>query len=143
MSLSSPTLTKWVGAKMVTVDTAAARLPLVLVIDPVASSRLVLWRLLSRSFGVIEAPNARRARACLEQWPHVDAIVVQRELPDTSGEELVSSLSAAHVPAAARAVFVSRPIDLRSVLTTLSASVFAREPRRAAALQREADRLIS
>ncbi len=128
---------------MMNLEPTATRLPIVLVIDPVAASRLTLWRLLSRSCGVLEAPDAQRAQACLDRWPRVDALVVQRQLPDGTGEELVARLAQARVPAASRAVLVSRPVDLRAVLTTLSASMFPREPRRAEALLREADRLVS
>ena len=124
-------------------DAAAARLPIVLVIDPVAASRLSLWRLLSRSFGVLEAPDAKRALACLGCRPQIDALVVQEHLPDASGAELVESLATARVPAASRAVLVSRPVDQRSVLAALSRSLFAREPRRVEALLREAERMVS
>jgi hypothetical protein len=58
------------------------RLPLVLLVDPVDASRFALWRELSRSFGVLEAPDAARARAWLRDRQDIDAIVVQRELPD-------------------------------------------------------------
>ena len=37
------------------VDTAVSRLPIVLVVDPETPSRFTMWRLLSRSFGVLEA----------------------------------------------------------------------------------------
>ena len=60
------------GASVINLDVAVARLPIVLVVDPVAASRQTMWRLLSRSFGVLEAPDARRAREWLTCRPSID-----------------------------------------------------------------------
>jgi DNA-binding response OmpR family regulator len=105
---------------MMSPNTAAARLPIVLVVDPVAASRQALWRGLSRSFGVLEAADARRAHDWLACRPDIDAIVVQRELPDADGQDFVQSLVASRAAVASRVVLVSRPVDLRAVLPRLT-----------------------
>lgn len=121
----------------------AARLPIVLVVDPVAASRQTMWRLLSRSFGVLEAADARRARDWLTHRPNIDALVVQEELPDAQGSELVKSFATAQVAVASRAILVARPVDLRTVVTRLAGWFFSRDATRAKVLWREADRLSS
>jgi response regulator RpfG family c-di-GMP phosphodiesterase len=129
--------------KMISLDAAVTRLPIVLVVDPVAASRQTMWRLLSRSFGVLEAPDARRARDWLTCRPTIDALVVQRELPDADGGEFVEGLVAARVAVASRIILVTRPVDLRGVLTSLTGWFFSRDVRKSAVLLREADRLVS
>jgi len=128
---------------MISVDVAATRLPIVLVVDPVAASRQAMWRSLSRSFGVLEAHDARHARDWLARRPTIDALVVQKELPDTEGGEFVGSLLAARASVASRVILVSRPVDLRMVLKSLVGWFFSRDVRKAEALLREADRLVS
>jgi CheY-like chemotaxis protein len=128
---------------MIRLDTAVARLPIVLVVDPVAASRQAMWRLLSRSFGVLEAPDARRAWERLARGPSIDAVVVQRELPDADGGEFVSSLVSARVDGASRSILVGRPVDQRGVLAELTGWFFSRDVRKADALRRQADRLVS
>ena len=121
----------------------AARLPIVLVVDPMVASRHAMWRLLSRSFGVLEAPDARRARDWLTSRPNIDALVVQMELPDAQGSDLVKSFATAQVAVASRAILVARPVDLRMVVTRLAGWFFSRDAMRAEVLWREADRLCS
>jgi response regulator RpfG family c-di-GMP phosphodiesterase len=121
----------------------STRLPIVLVVDPVVASRHIMWRLLSRSFGVLEAPDARGASAWLTSRPNIDAVVVQRELPDIYGSEFVESLAAARLAVASRAILVARPVDLRTVVTSLAGWFLARDDRRAEVLLREADRFVS
>jgi DNA-binding response OmpR family regulator len=106
---------------MMSVDATVARLPIVLVVDPVAASRQTLWRLLSGSFGVLEAPDAQRARDWLACRPSIDALVVQRELPDGDGGELVESLVAERAAVASRVILVTRPVDVDTVLKSLVA----------------------
>src|SRR5271166_4578074 len=101
---------------MISVDATASRLPILLVVDPVAASRQAMWRLLSRSFGVLEAPDARRAHEWLACRPGIDALIVQRELPDADGAELVLDLVAARAAVASRVILVTRPVDLHTVL---------------------------
>jgi hypothetical protein len=43
---------------MIGLDPTVARFPIVLVVDPVAASRFMMWRLLNGSFGVLEAEDA-------------------------------------------------------------------------------------
>ena len=124
-------------------DAVASRLPIVLVVDPVAASRQTMWRLLSRSFGVLEAPDARRAHEWLASRPDIHAIVVQRQLPDADGGELVSALVAARAPVASRAILVTRPVDLRTVLVSLTRWFYPRDARKAEGLLRDAGRLVS
>jgi CheY-like chemotaxis protein len=128
---------------MLSVDAAVARLPIVLVVDPVAASRLAMWRLLSPSFGVIEAPDARRAQESLTRRPDIAALVMQKELPDADGAEFVKSLVVARAAIASRAILVGRPVDSRAVLTSLAGWFFSRDIRKAGAVLREADRLVS
>jgi CheY-like chemotaxis protein len=128
---------------MINLDATNRRLPIVLVVDPVAASRLVVWRVLSRSFGVLEAPDARRAWDRLDGRPDIDALVVQRELPHAHGSEFVQSLVSARVDVASRSILVTRPVDLRAVLTSLTSWFFSRDVRKADAMRREADRLVS
>ncbi|MGO9837927.1 MAG: hypothetical protein ACLP1X_27400 [Polyangiaceae bacterium] len=118
-------------------------MPIVLVVDPVVASRHALWRLLSRSFGVLEAPDARRAREWLACRPNIDALVVQRELPDTSGSDFVKSLAAARIPVASRTIVVARPVDLHALVTSLAGWFFAREAGKIDVRLREADRHVS
>ena len=73
-------------------DAAGGRSPLVLLVDPFVTSRHFMWRALTRAFGVIEAGNAGAARAWIASRPDIDAIVVQDELPDQRGLELVREL---------------------------------------------------
>jgi CheY-like chemotaxis protein len=115
----------WVGEKMINVDVAARRLPLVLVVDPVAASRHMVWRVLSRSFGVLEAPDARRARDWLTDRADIDALIVQRELPDAHGTEFVESLVSEQLEVASRSILVTRPVDVRAVLMSLTSWFFA------------------
>lgn len=127
------------------IDCVAAgfRLPIVLVVDPEAASRFTLWRLLSPSLGVLEARDGRRARDWLRCGRRIDALVVQKALPDSDGSELVKSLLTARIAAASRAVIVTRPIDLHMVVTNMTSWFFSQDARRADALVREADRLVS
>jgi CheY-like chemotaxis protein len=128
---------------MINLDVAVRRLPLVLVVDPVAASRHMVWRVLSRSFGVLEAPDAQRARGWLRDRADIDALVVQRELPDAHGSEFVESLVSARLDVASRSILVTRPVDVRAVLTSLAGWFFPRDARKADAVRREADRLVS
>jgi hypothetical protein len=121
----------------------ATRLPIVLVVDPVVASRHTMWRLLNRSFGVLEAPDALRARVWLNRRPNIDALVVQRELPDAYGSEFVTSLAAARVAVASRTIVVERPVDLRTLVASLAGWFFSRDAGKTAALLREAERLVS
>jgi DNA-binding NtrC family response regulator len=131
------------GGNMISLDAVATRLPIVLVVDPVAASRQAMWRSLSRSFGVLEAPDARHARDWLARRPNIDALVVQKELPDADSGEFVGSLLAARASVASRVILVSRPVDLRMVLKSLVGWFFSRDVRKAEALLREADRFVS
>jgi response regulator RpfG family c-di-GMP phosphodiesterase len=128
---------------MIGLDTTVARLPIVLIVDPIAASRFTMWRLLSRSFGVLEAEDARHACEWLDCRKSIDALIVQKELPDAYGGELVQSLLSARVTAASRVIIVERPIDFRSVVTRLADWFFSREARKADALLRAASRLVS
>jgi DNA-binding NtrC family response regulator len=124
-------------------DATATKLPIVLVVDPVAASRHMVWRTLSRSFGVLEAPDARRAREWLTERPDIGALVVQRELPDAHGSELVKSLVLARADIASRSILVGRPMDLRTVIASLTDWFFGRDVKKAQAIRREAERLVS
>jgi DNA-binding NtrC family response regulator len=126
---------------MDSVNTAVNRLPIVLVVDPVAASRFAMWRLLSSSVGVLEAPDARGARGWLACRQDIDALVVQRTLADADGNAFVKSL--ATVPVALRAIVIARPVDFRAVVMSLSGWLFSRDARGPEVLPRAADRLVS
>jgi hypothetical protein len=128
---------------MIGLDTTVARLPIVLVVDPIATSRFTMWRLLNRSFGVLEAEDARRACEWLDCRQSIDALVVQKELPDAHGGDLLNRLLAARVAAASRGILVERPIDFRLVVTRLAGWFLSRETRKTDALLRAASRLVS
>lgn len=131
---------------------AASRPPLVLLVDPVVASRHWMWRSLSRAFGVIEAPDAKGARDWIARRPDIDALVVQDELPDARGVELVRDLANESHPIAAHAIVLARPNvdtsmvsavgaaivergDLRSLLAKLAAWFFPSTARQQAAAQ--------
>ena len=98
---------------MQTTHVAASRPPLVLLVDPIVTSRHWMWRSLSRAFGVIEAPDAKGARDWIARRPDIDALVVQDELPDARGVELVRDLANESNPIAAHAIVLARPnVDL-------------------------------
>jgi hypothetical protein len=149
---------------MMNVDAAAGRPPLVLLVDPVVASRQWMWRALSAGFGVIEAGTARAARDWLEQRHDIDALVVQDELPDCRGVDLVGVLASAGHPIASRAIVLASESpesarlaslgptlvergDVRAVLSKLGQWFFARDSGRDSsvlrALAREADRRVS
>jgi CheY-like chemotaxis protein len=128
---------------MIALHVAEARLPLVLVVDPVAASRQKMWRLLSRSFGVLEAPDAARAHELLSSRPDIAALVVQRELPDGDGADFVLDLVSVGAEVAARVVLVSRPVDLRTVLRSLAGWFFAHDAGMRDLLMRQVARLES
>ena len=132
--------------------------PLVLLVDSSLTSRHFMWRALSRTFGVIEAGTGGAARQWIERRPDVDAIVVQDELPDERGLELVRELATARHPIAARSIVLARRSpdwgaiaragltlvehgDVRTVVTKLAGWFFARDASLAKALIREAERL--
>ncbi|MGA7122203.1 MAG: hypothetical protein WBY94_19020 [Polyangiaceae bacterium] len=125
-------------------DLSLGGLPLVLLVDPSLTSRHWMWRALNRAFGVIEAGSARAARDWLARRPDIDALVVDNELPDERGYDLVCDLASAHHPAAARAIVLARMSpewarfaeagttlvergDLRAVVSKLSGWFFARD----------------
>ena len=139
-------------------DAAGGRSPLVLLVDPFVTSRHFMWRALTRAFGVIEAGNAGAARAWIASRPDIDAIVVQDELPDQRGLELVRELVLAKHPVARRSIVLARMTpdwaaiaqagltliergDLRAISAKLASWLLARDAGLAKALIREADRL--
>ena len=80
---------------------------LVLIVDPKVESRHWLWRLLSKAFGVIEASNAITARRWIEERPDIDALIVEDELPDSRGGELVRELQRSAHPIAQRSIVLA------------------------------------
>jgi len=125
---------------MMGLDAAAPRLPIVLLVDPVVASRYWMWRTLSRAFGVLEAASAGAAREWIAQRPDIDAIVVQRMLPDAPGAELVMELERAQHPVARRAIVVERG-DLRSAIAKLVGWFITRDKGLARAVLREVERM--
>ena len=111
---------------MQTTYVAASRPPLVLLVDPVVTSRHFMWRSLSRAFGVIEAPDAKGARDWIAQRPDIDALVVQDELPDASGVELVRDLAKESHPIAAHAIVLARPNADASAFAAIGAAIVER-----------------
>jgi response regulator RpfG family c-di-GMP phosphodiesterase len=139
-------------------DTTSGKSPLVLLVDPLVSSRHFMWRALNRAFGVIEAASADGARTWITKRPDIDAIVVQDELPDQRGLEFVRELVLAKHPIARRSIVLARPNpdwaaiaqagltliergDLRAISAKLAGWLLSRDAGLAKALMREADRL--
>jgi hypothetical protein len=132
--------------------------PLLLLVDSSLTSRHFMWRALNRAFGVIEAGSGGAARQWLSLRPDVDALIVQDELPDERGLDLVRELATAHNPVAARSIVLARPSpdwaaiaqtgptlvepgDFRAVLTKLASWFLAPDSSLAKALLGEAERL--
>jgi hypothetical protein len=125
-------------------DTAVGRPPLVLLVDPIVASRHWMWRAMSHAFGVLEAGTARGARDWIAQRPDIDALVVQDDLPDERGVELVRDLARLQYPVASHAIILTRSaMDLRAVLSKLATWFLARDAGLARALLREAERRVS
>jgi response regulator RpfG family c-di-GMP phosphodiesterase len=139
-------------------ETTSGRAPLILLVDPYVASRHFMWRALSRAFGVLEAASADAARTWIATRPDIDALVVQDELPDQRGVELVRDLATSMHPVARRAIVLARPTpdwaaiaqagltliergDLRAVSAKLASWLLSRDASLARALMREADRL--
>src|ERR1700733_2276743 len=80
------------GSQLMNLESTGGKFPLVLLVDPFVTSRHFMWRALSRAFGVLEAGSAEAARAWIATRPDIDAVVVQDELPDQRGLELVRGL---------------------------------------------------
>jgi response regulator RpfG family c-di-GMP phosphodiesterase len=79
----------------------------VLLVDPKIESRHWLWRILSQAFGVLEAASASAARRWIRERPDIDALIVEDELPDATGRELVDELVRERNPIARRAIVVA------------------------------------
>jgi response regulator RpfG family c-di-GMP phosphodiesterase len=141
-------------------DATGDRSPLVLLVDPFVTSRHFMWRALNRAFGVIEAGSAGAARTWIASRPDIDAIVVQDELPDQRGLELVRELVHARHPVARRSIVLARPNpdwaaiaqagltliergDLRAISAKLANWLLSRDTVLAKALMREAERLTA
>jgi hypothetical protein len=108
------------GVAVLSLSTAIARLPIVLVVDPVTESRFTIWRLLSVRFGVLEAADARGACRWLSQRPDIDALIVQSEHPEADGSALVRSLKTTGARIDERLVVMSRPAEVRRVVADLT-----------------------
>ena len=139
-------------------DTTGGKAPLVLVVDPFVASRHFMWRALSRAFGVLEASSADAAWTWIASRPDIDALVVQDELPDRRGLDLVRDLASTMHPVARRAIVLARPTpdwaaiaqagltliergDLRAVSAKLASWLLSRDASLTKALMREAERL--
>jgi response regulator RpfG family c-di-GMP phosphodiesterase len=143
---------------MMNLDAVSGRPPLVLLVDPFVASRHFMWRALSRAFGVLEARSASSARTWIERRPDIGALVLDDELPDQRGLELVQELTTAKHPIITRTIVLARSGpdwaeiahagltliergDLRAVAAKLAGWFLARDANLAIALMREADRL--
>ncbi len=143
---------------MMSGNAAFHRPPLVLLVDPIVASRHWMWRAISQACGVVEASTACAARNWMAHRPDIDALVVQDELPDLCGRELVGDLVSARHPLAERSIVLARPSpdwgriaqagftliergDLRALLAKLAGWFLARDAGLARALLREAERL--
>jgi response regulator RpfG family c-di-GMP phosphodiesterase len=124
------------------------RRALVLLVDAKVESRHWLWRTLSQAFGVIEAASAAAARRWIRERPDIDAIIVDDELPDARGHELVGELAREANPIAGRAIVVAahaaeiapnvvEPGDVCAILSKLTGWLVGRDVAAARALLRE------
>lgn len=118
------------------VDGCAKHLPIVLVVDPDASARLSLWRLLAPSWGVLEARDALGAHYWLAHRNDIDAVLVRRRLPDMSGVDLVSSVTGS------RGILMEAGEDARCVAATLTARIHS-SAKGVATTPRQAHRRVS
>jgi response regulator RpfG family c-di-GMP phosphodiesterase len=141
-------------------DAAFRRPPLVLLVDPIASSRHWTWRALSTAFGVLEASTARGAREWIHRRADIDALIVESELPGAHGVDLVRDLVTACHPVASRSIVLAGPSadcadvvqkhgatliergDLRALISKLAGWFLARDARVVRTLMREAERLM-
>jgi hypothetical protein len=80
---------------------------LVLIVDPQVETRHWLWRLLSNAFGVLEAKNATAARRWIDERPDIDALIIDDDLPDARGGDLVRELAERGNPIATRSIVVA------------------------------------
>ena len=90
------------------------RKALVLIVDPQVGSRHWLWRMLNHAFGVIEASSASGARRWIAERPDIDAMIVEDELPDARGSDLIRELVQSRHPAASRSILIAS--DWRHVM---------------------------
>jgi hypothetical protein len=146
---------------MMNLDTAAGRLPLVLLVDAAVSSRHTLWRALHRGFAVLEADSVDSAQTWMGRRPDIDALVVHGDLADGRAEDLASTWLADLVPGARRAVVLASDAesasiengdragvtrvelgDLRGVVEGLARWLSGRDAGLARQLLRDADRLL-
>jgi len=132
---------------------AEARLPLVLLVDPKVESRHWMWRILNKAFGVIEATNAVGARRWIDERPDIDAMIVDDELPDVRGIDLIDALAREAHPIAERAIVLAspglrlhagrrarqivEPGDVHAILTKLTTWLVARDVGEARLLLKE------
>lgn len=145
------------GVGDMSLETVTGRQALVLLVDPTVASRHWMWRGMSRAFGVLEAGSVEAARDWMTRRPDIDALVVDDELPDGRGVDLVRDLKAARHRVASRSIVLARPGaewaqmatagttlvergDLRGVLSKLAGWFLMRDAWLARALLREADR---
>lgn len=80
---------------------------LVLIVDPKVETRHWMWRLLNQAFGVLEAPNASLARQWIAERPDIDALIVEDDLPDARGGDLVREFANRAHPIAAHSIVVA------------------------------------
>ena len=80
---------------------------LILIVDSKVETRHWMWRLLSTSFGVLEAPDAMSARRWIEERPDIDGLVIDDDLADERGADLVRELVRDGHPLNERAVVVA------------------------------------
>jgi CheY-like chemotaxis protein len=121
---------------------------LILVVDSKVDTRHWLWRMLgAQGFGVLEAPNAAAAMRWIEERPDIDALIVDDELSDGRGSDVVRDLVDDASPLAERAVVIAsewRRVmlagmnvvdrgDLEALVSMLSKWFVPSSPRRVAA----------
>jgi DNA-binding NarL/FixJ family response regulator len=79
----------------------------VLIVDPQVETRHWLWRLLNSAFGVIEAKTATAAQRWIDERPDIDALIIDDDLPDARGSDLVRELAKRGNPIASRSIVVA------------------------------------
>lgn len=80
---------------------------LILIVDSKVETRHWMWRLLSGSFGVLEAPDAASARRWIEERPDIDGLVIDDDLADERGADLVRDLVRDGNPITERTIVVA------------------------------------
>ncbi len=80
---------------------------LILIVDSKVETRHWMWRQLNGSFGVLEAPDAMSARRWIDERPDIDGLIIDDDLTDERGADLVRELVRDGHPLTERTIIVA------------------------------------